>query len=292
MTAVAFLKHAAAICRAPIALFAACAAVTGYLLAPQRSLPSGVATALAVFILAAGASALNQYQERDIDARMERTRRRPLPAGIISPSRALSIALLLIFAGLSMLALAAGKGPAFLGMIALLWYNGAYTYLKRLTAFAAVPGAIVGMIPPVIGWTAAGGRLADPRLLVVCLLFFLWQVPHFWLQVLHHGEEYEQAGLPSLTTVLGKRQIARITFTWICSTAVTSLLLPLYGNLMSPLLYCPLLIAAVWMIVKDVNLMTARRTPALSRAAFRQLNIFIFIVMSLSSAEKMFFHLP
>jgi protoheme IX farnesyltransferase len=291
MTIFAFLKHAAAICRAPIAFFAACAAVTGSLLAPQQSPSFAPATALAVFILAAGASALNQYQERDIDARMERTRLRPLPAGVISPSRALSIALLLIFAGLSMLALAAGKGPALLGMIALLWYNGAYTYLKRLTAFAAVPGAIVGMIPPVIGWTAAHGRLADPRLLVVCLLFFLWQVPHFWLQVLHHGEEYEQAGLPSLTKVLGKGQIARITFIWICSTAVASLLLPLYGNLTSPLLYCPLLIVAVWIMVKDVNLMTARRTPALSLAAFRHLNIFIFIVMSLLSLENILGHL-
>jgi protoheme IX farnesyltransferase len=286
MTAAAFLQHAARLGRAPIAFFAACAAVTGGLLAPHQS-PSIIGvTALAVFILAAGASALNQYQERDIDARMERTRRRPLPTRVISPSHALFLALLLIFAGLSMLALAAGKGPAFLGMIALLWYNGAYTYLKRLTAFAAVPGAIVGMIPSAIGWTAAGGRFADPRLLVVCLLFFLWQVPHFWLQVIHHGEEYEQAGLPSLTKVLGKRQIARVTFIWICSTAVASLLLPLYGNLTSPLLYCPLFIAAVWLMVKDVNLMTAQRTPALSLAAFRHLNIFIFIVMSLLSMEK------
>jgi heme o synthase len=286
MTAAAFLQQASCLCRAPIAFFAACAAVTGGLLTPQQSSSIVGVTALAVFILAAGASALNQYQERDIDARMERTRHRPLPAGVISPSRALSIALLLIFAGLSMLALAGGKGPAFLGMSAILWYNGIYTYLKRLTAFAAVPGAVVGMFPPVIGWTAAGYRLADPRLLVVCLLFFLWQVPHFWLQILHHGEEYEQAGLPSLTEVLGKRQIARITLVWICSTAAASLLLPLYGNLTSPLLYCLLLIAAVWTMVKAVNLVTAPRTPALSLAAFRYLNIFIFIVMSLLSMER------
>ena len=286
MTVAAFLQQTACLCRAWIAFFATCAAVTGGLLASQQSHSIVGVTALAVFLLAAGASALNQYQERDIDARMKRTRHRPLPAGIISPSQALSVALLLIFSGLSMLAFACGKGPVLLGMIALLWYNGAYTYLKRLTAFAAVPGAIVGMIPPVIGWTAAGDRFTDPRLLVVCLLFFLWQVPHFWLQVLHHGEEYEQAGLPSLTEVLGKRQIARITLIWICSTAVASLLLPLYGNLTSPLLYCPLLIAAVWTMVKAVNLVTAPRTPALSLAAFRYLNIFIFIVMSLLSMEK------
>jgi protoheme IX farnesyltransferase len=286
MTAAALLHQAACLCRARIAFFAAGAAVTGGLLASRPAPLSAGATAFAVFILAAGASVLNQYQERDIDARMERTRLRPLPAGIISPSLAFFIALLLISAGLSTLALAGGKGPAFLGMAAILWYNGAYTYLKRLTAFAAVPGAIVGMVPPAIGWTACGGSLADPRLLVVCLLFFLWQVPHFWLQVLHHGEEYEQAGLPSLTKVLGKRQIARMTFFWICSTAVASLLLPLYGNLTSPLLYFPLLVAAIWMMAKGIRLVTAQRTPALSFAAFRRLNIFIFIVMSLLSVEK------
>jgi protoheme IX farnesyltransferase len=286
MTGAAFLQQAACLCRAWIAFFAACAAVTGSLLASQQSYSAVGMTALAVFVLAAGASALNQYQERAIDARMERTRLRPLPTRVISPSRALSLALLLIFTGLSVLALACGKVPALLGIIALGWYNGVYTYLKRVTAFAAVPGAIVGMVPPVIGWTAAGGRLTDPRLLIVCLLFFLWQVPHFWLQVLHHGEEYEQAGLPSLSKVLGKKQIARITFIWICSTAVASLMLPLYGNLTSPLLYCPLLLAATWMMVKGVNLLAARWTPALWLAAFRQLNIFIFIVMSLLSVES------
>jgi heme o synthase len=286
MTIVVFLQQTACLCRAWIAFFAACAAVTGGLLASQQSYSIVGMTALAVFVLAAGASALNQYQERAIDARMKRTRHRPLPTRVISPSLALSIALLLIFAGLSLLALAGGEGPAFLGMIALAWYNGAYTYLKRVTAFAAVPGAIVGMIPPVIGWTAAGGRLTDPRLLIVCLLFFLWQVPHFWLQVLHHGEEYEQAGLPSLSKVLGKKQIVRITAIWICSTAAASLMLPLYGNLTSPLLYCPLLIAATWMMVKGVNLVAAQRTPDLWLAAFRHLNIFIFVVMSLLSTER------
>ena len=292
MTALTFLKHTAAFFRAPIAFFAACAAVTGFLLAQQQSLPSCAMTALAVFILAAGASALNQCQERHIDARMERTKLRPLPSGVIRPARALAVALVLISVGLALLVFSGGGAPAVLGMTAVLWYNGVYTYLKRITAFAAVPGAIVGMIPPAIGWASAGGALADQRLLAVCFLFFMWQVPHFWLQVLHHGEEYEQAGLPSLSSVLGKRQIARITFSWICSTTVASLLLPLYGNLTSPLLYCLLLFTAALVLIKSAGLTAAVRTPALSRAAFRHLNVFIFIIMSLLSAENIFFRMP
>jgi protoheme IX farnesyltransferase len=292
MTVLTFLKHADAICRAPIAFFAACAAVTGCLIAQHRPLTPCAITAVAVFILASGASALNQYQERHIDARMERTRMRPLPAGVINPAHALFLALILICAGVTLLAVSGGGVPATLGMLAVAWYNGAYTYLKRITAFAAVPGAVVGMIPPAIGWASAGGGFTDPRLLAVCFLFFMWQVPHFWLQILHHGEEYEQAGLPSLSKVLGKQQIARITFAWICSASVSSLLLPLYGNLASPLLYGPLLFTSIWTMAKGAKLVTARRSTALSLAAFRQLNIFIFTIMSLLSAERIFFHAP
>ena len=287
MTASAFIKQAAGLCRTPIALFTAYSAVTGYLLAPHRSFWIGLTIALAVFILACGASALNQYQERDIDARMERTRLRPLPAGVISPFLALFLALVLIFSGLSLLVLAAGKGPASLGITALLWYNGVYTYLKRITAFAAVPGAFVGMIPPAIGWVAAGGRLADPRLLVVCFLFFMWQVPHFWLQILHHGEEYERAGLPSLTKVLTRGQIARVTFAWICATAAAGLLLPLYGDLTSSLLSFSLVPAAIWMIITGKKL-SASQSSAPSLAAFRQMNAYIVFVMVLLTAQGLF----
>ncbi len=280
------LRSYARLCRTPLSLFAACSAGTGFLLGPHHFAVQALLPPAAVFLLACGASALNQYQEQDVDAKMERTRSRPLPSGIISPRQALASSALLIAGGEFVLAFTGSLTAVVLGVFAVLWYNGVYTRLKRLTAFAAVPGAVVGMVPPAIGWGAAGGAVTDPRLFVISFLFFLWQVPHFWLQVLHHGEEYEQAGLPSLTKVLDKRQIARITFVWICSTAVASLLLPLYGNLTSPLLYCPLLIAAVWMMVTGVKLVTARRAPAPALAAFRHLNIFIFIVMSLLSMEK------
>jgi protoheme IX farnesyltransferase len=287
-----FFKHAAALCRAPIAFFGAYAAIAGYLLAPHPAPLPGLVCAVGVFVLAGGASALNQYQERHIDARMERTRHRPLPSRVITSFQALFIALSLIIVGLALLHFGAGTTPFLLGLTAILWYNGFYTYLKRVTAFAAVPGAVVGMVPPAIGWSAAGGDLTDPRLPIICVLFFMWQVPHFWLQVLHHGEEYERAGLPALTQVFGKNQLSRIAFSWICSVVTASLLLPLYGNLTSPVLFCPLLVAAVWLIIQSSGLVTGRRSPTLLLSSFRRLNIFIFIVMSLLSADMIFFHLP
>jgi protoheme IX farnesyltransferase len=278
--------------RIPLSLFAACSATTGFVLGPRHHGAGALLLTTAVFLLACGASALNQYQEREIDAKMERTKRRPLPSRAISPGLALSFSRGLIVASLALLALAGGITAAGLGVLAVLWYNGLYTALKRITAFASVPGAVVGMIPPAIGWVSAGGSLTDPRLFAVSFVFFMWQIPHFWLQILHHGEDYEQAGLPSLTQILSRTQIARITFVWICSSTVTSLLLPLYGALTSPLLYFSLLFTAVLVIIKSVKLVTAERTPALSLSAFRQLNAFIFILMSLLSVEKMFIHIP
>ena len=88
---------------------------------------------------------------------------------------------------------------ALLGLITVVWYNGIYTPLKRVTAFAAIPGGVVGAIPPVIGWVSGGGDPTDARIIVVAFFFFVWQVPHFWLLLMRIGGDYERAGLPSLT---------------------------------------------------------------------------------------------
>ncbi|HYA87536.1 MAG TPA: protoheme IX farnesyltransferase, partial [Nitrospirota bacterium] len=187
------------LCRVHISLFAACSAATGFFLFSYHRISDVLLTGTAVFLLACSASALNQYQERDIDAKMERTRLRPLPAGTVTPAQALCLCAVLLMSGLFLLVCAGSTQALVLGLIAVLWYNGVYTYLKRVTAFASVPGALVGIIPPAIGWVAAGGAISDGRLTAICFLFFLWQVPHFWLLVLNHGEQYERAGLPSLT---------------------------------------------------------------------------------------------
>jgi len=97
--------------------------------------------------LAAGSAALNQYQERHLDRLMERTQTRPIPAGQVSPYTGLTIAVILIVLGVSVLLAGFGLGPAGLGLSTVILYNGIYTYLKRVTAFAAVPGAMVGALP-------------------------------------------------------------------------------------------------------------------------------------------------
>ncbi len=186
--------------------------LAGYALHPAPD--SGVWLPFAgVFLLAGGSTALNQVQERDLDGRMLRTRNRPLPAGRLRPRTALLAALLLIAGGLAALA-AAGFPPLLLGVTAVLFYNGIYTPLKRRTAFAVLPGAVCGALPPLIGWTAAGGHPADFRAVLLAGLLFLWQVPHFWLFAEKHREDYRRAGLPLLATSFTPSQVRRLAFSW------------------------------------------------------------------------------
>ena len=286
------MKLRLALCRVNLSLFAACSAATGYFLAPYHDFLTVLGPAAAVFLLACGASALNQYQERDVDAKMERTRNRPLPSGLIAPGLVLSFSLILLIAGLVMLAPTGGMRAVVLGSIAILWYNGVYTYLKKVTAFASVPGAAVGMIPPAIGWVTGGGELIDIRLAAICLIFFLWQVPHFWLLVLNHGEEYERAGLPSVTRYMSRTQIARITFAWIVAAAIAGLALPFYGSVRTPLVFCSLIVSSAWLIWNGRTL-TGRQPLALpGHTLFRKINIYLFLIMSFLSIENIVLHMP
>ncbi len=266
-----------ALFRPGIALFAACSAVTGFLLAAHHPTSAALLPFLGVFLLACGASGLNQVQERRTDALMERTKNRPLPAGRISPLHAAAVSLIAIAAG-SLLLVRMGNLAPMLGLGALLWYNGLYTPLKTRTAFAAVPGALVGAAPPAIGWTAAGGNVTSPGLFALAAFFFLWQVPHFWLLVLEHGHEYEKAGLPTLKRSFTERQIARLVLFWTSAAAASVLAFPLFGLAQRsafPFLLLPgmLLLPAIGMTV-----FRSGRAPAY-RAAFRAINAYLLLIL-------------
>ena len=280
------------LCRVPISLFAAASTATGFFLVPHCRVAGAFETAFAVYLLACGASALNQYQERDLDAMMERTCKRPLPTGCIAASHAFVLSLALVVSGSAILAYSGGARSALLGIFALLWYNGIYTSLKKTTAFAAVPGAVVGMVPPAIGWVAAGGAPFDARIVGICFVFFMWQIPHFWLLLLNHGEEYEQAGLPSLTRVMSKPQIGRVTFAWIVAAAIAGLSLPLYGSMRSPIVYIVLVVNAGWIIWSGRTLAEKRTTGPLSPVLFRKINYYLLLVLSLLSFENILFPRP
>ncbi len=147
-------------------------------------------------LLCAGASALNQHAERDADARMARTSRRPLPAGRLRPEEALVFGLALSGAGLALLVFV-NPLTLLLGAASLSIYVLVYTPLKRVTSLSTVVGAVPGALPPLMGWAAARGSIGDAGLGLFAILF-LWQLPHFlaigWL----YREDYARGGFAML----------------------------------------------------------------------------------------------
>lgn len=257
---------------------------TGFFLAVAPSYWNIWLPVLGVFLLASGASALNQCQDAAVDARMKRTRHRPIPAGLISLPAAYFTAGLLILLGFYALASIDGDIHTLLalGAFAVIWYNGVYTYLKRVTAFAVVPGALIGAIPPLIGYVAAGGWLTAPLILLVGTFFFIWQIPHFWLLLLMFGKQYSDAGLPSLTALFASPQLARVTFVWVLATAVSGLIFPVLGRDEMGLPWSlGIVVGSIWLGVKALALLRAAPADdaAPYRRAFVQINGYALLIM-------------
>ena len=263
-----------------ISLLATLFTSAGFILAHHGLSEKMALPVLAVLFLASGACALNQYQERKIDGVMERTRGRPIPSKKLRPSTALWISLALLFSGLTILFYGTDSLAFGLGVFAILWYNGVYTYLKRWTPFAAIPGALVGTLPPAIGWISGGGTIFHPQLLALAFFSFLWQVPHFWLILLNHGSEYEKAGLPALSKIFTTNQIRRITFIWICSIAVLTLSLPLFRLAQAPFGSFFLLAASLWLAWNAIRFLRSSPEMGSFHWVFMKLNIFVLCVIS------------
>ena len=269
-----------------IALLAALSTATGYILAADSVSLAIVFPTVGLFLLACGSSALNQYQERDIDSLMKRTKGRPIPSGRLTPPQALVIALLSMLSGSLILLVGSNVVALGLGLFAAFWYNAIYTPLKKRSPFAAIPGALVGAIPPAVGWAAAGGSPFDPKILAVCFFFFVWQVPHFWLLLLVYGKDYEEAGLPSLTSIFTAGQLSQITFVWILATAVTCLLIPLFGTVRTTITNLSLLGLTLWLVWGATRFFRARGEEPSFKCAFREINIYALAVISLLSLDK------
>ena len=260
-----------------IAVLATASAVTGYFLA-ARGLSADILPLIAgVFLLAGGAGALNQVQEVDVDALMRRTAGRPIPSGRMTRRAGFVVALALLVGGLVLLA---GNAAALvLGACTVVWYNGIYTPLKRISAFAAIPGGVVGALPPVIGWVTAGGSVADPRIAAVAFFFFVWQVPHFWLLLLRIGDDYARAGLPTLTRLFTRRQLARIIYVWMIATAVACMSMPMFGVSSAVWAQVGLALASVWLGWHATTMVRSNGEVL----AFHHINVYALVVISVLS---------
>ena len=219
-----------------ITLSVAFSSLTGFVLAQQSFQRNWIPAYLGVLLIAAGASVINQIQEASMDRLMDRTRNRPLPSEQIPLFNARMWAGVLSVSGAGVLWFFTNPVATALAIITLIWYNGIYTPLKKVTPWAILPGAVVGAIPPAIGWAAAGGSLLHPHVIFLSFFFFMGQIPHFWLILLRYSDDYNNAGFPNITSAFNPGQIKRLTFSWIFATAVSALLLPFSGVVESQVL--------------------------------------------------------
>jgi len=191
----------------------------GLALAPGRiGVARAVLTLLGTAAVVGAANALNNFIEREIDARMRRTRERPLPAGRVEPFVALGLGIAIPLFAIPMLAQVANRLTAFLALVAIVTYVLVYTPMKQRSTLALFVGAVPGAIPPLMGWTAVTGRI-DPGGLALFSLLFFWQLPHFLAVSMYLKEDYARGGLRVFALVHGDERTKR----WIVATTLALL---------------------------------------------------------------------
>src|SRR5512137_1272389 len=199
------LRDAAELAKPRLSGMVVTTAAAGLWLAPDRiSAPRSAAFLLGTGMVVGAANVLNNFLERDVDARMRRTWNRPLPSRRVEPATALALGLAMPAFALPLLALASNTLTAVLALVALVTYAFVYTPLKRVSTAALFVGAIPGAIPPLMGWTAATGGI-DARGLALFALLFVWQVPHFLAISIYLKEDYARGGLKVFALVHGER---------------------------------------------------------------------------------------
>lgn len=186
-------------------------------------------TMLGGALAAGGASAINQYLDRDIDSSMQRTQKRPLPSGRLYPAEALTLGIAEIFLAFYILSAFVNLNAAILAMVGMAYYVLLYSkWLKHITVQNIVIGGGAGAIPPLVGWAAATGGLNVPSMFLFALVF-LWTPPHFWALALVRKNDYARANIPMMPVVQGEKKTRLQILIYTIQLVGLTLLMPLFG---------------------------------------------------------------
>lgn len=245
-----------------------------------RLLSTLVGTALA----AAGTLALNEFLERDVDARMERTRLRPLPDGRLQPGEALAFGAAMTLAGLLYLWLAVGTLSAAVTVAIVGLYLFAYTPLKLRTSLCMVMGAVPGALPPVTGWVAARGEFGTGAGVLFAILF-LWQLPHTLAIARLYREDYARAGILVLPVVDPTGMSTERQIVTGCLALLTAGLLPTLVGLTGPVYFFGALVLGVGLLVCGMCQAVSRSGSAARRLMFASL-IYLPLLLGLMVLDK------
>lgn len=273
------IKYLAALAKIRIPVAVTLSALTGFILKDESISLNLILPVMGVFFLSSASAALNSLQEVNYDSRMARTLNRPIPSGKISKARASAIIGVSFLIGFFLLLKSGGLIPASIGVITFAWYNFLYTPLKRITSYALFIGAFVGAFPPLIGWSSAGGNVTDIKIVSLSLMIFIWQIPHFMLLLLYHGDEYKEAGFKVLSNYLSPNQLRNLIRIWILATTISVVPLWFSGVVMSGLFFFLILVISAALLFSFLSIL---KKPVLNyRRAFFLINIYLIMILFL-----------
>ena len=245
---------------------------------------------LAVLLVAMGVSTLNQVQEYKEDAQMERTKNRPIAAGRMSPKTGIILASFLILTSLLAIYSLLGFIGIDLFVFAFIWYNAMYTPLKKKSALAVVPGAILGVIPPAIGWLVAGHSLMELEFIALALYFFIWQVPHFWLLVMLFHGDYKDGGYPTAMRLFGQASLQRLTFVWLIFTIQAGVFMVSVFEVYSNITIALTIMVGIWAFISSLELLKQDFKLSNARSVFWKINAAFLGVIILISIDEYIKH--
>lgn len=216
----------------------------GFFLASKGDIDFGLflATIAGLSLIIASAGVFNNFIDRGIDSLMERTKKRPLAAGLISGKNAIVFASILGLAGIAVLALLTNPITLLVALVGFFIYVAIYTFFKRRSVYGTLVGSISGAVPPVVGYTAASSRF-DKEAFILFTILVLWQIPHFFAIAIYYLNDYAAAGIPVLplkkSILSTKINILAYTIAFTCAAlALTVLGYTGYGYLIVAALLC------------------------------------------------------
>ena len=243
-------------------------AIIGYLSAnPPRDLGVLISLLIGTSLAAGGAAVLNQWLEREADAKMVRTRERAIPAGRVHPVHALIYGLGLSTPGCLTLFIGANALAGILTAVTIATYTLVYTPLKQLTTWNTIIGAIPGALPPLIGWAAATGKI-DPLGWILFAILFLWQMPHFFAIAWTYRKDYKQGGFVMLSNADEDGRKVALQSLLFCVALIISTLLPVLSGEASWIYGTIAIVAGIYLLRPAIHFLDPSKRDTAARKLF------------------------
>lgn len=237
-------------------------------------------------LVAGGTSALNQYFERDLDAKMLRTRHRPLPAGRLAPSAALAFGVSISVLGIAYLILLVNALTGLLAAITLISYVFLYTPLKQKSSLSTIIGAIPGALPPMGGWTAVRNEIGVEAWILFAILF-LWQLPHFLAIAWIYRDDYARGGFRMLTVIDPEGSSAGRQIIANCIALLSVSLLPTLIGLTGIVYFATALLLGLAFLSAGIGVIVSRNVAAAQRLMRASL-IYLPVLLGVMAWDKTF----